>query len=246
MVAHTAELTRHPGHNDQSAPVAYDVFRYLSADKYGLYLSVMRVFVQAKQRFALHLKPGEVATRLTLDGGDGAPHPGALEIEQALHQLAEWGNLHAQSDSSEVRTVEDFKRSRFLYQLSAEGEVAERALDLYREGITRSGELQTTALEDIEAGLRELALLLSGRTPELDEAKLYSAFQALFMRFEQLTTRAQEFIGGVQRAIDLQEREIQAFLAYKERLIEYLERFLQQLVVRIPGAGGGAQIDGDR
>ncbi len=209
---------------DQS--VSYDVFRYLNAENAKRYAAIMAAFVAAKRRFALHLKPADLLR--DLDEANPA------ELEQDLTRLTEWGNLRRQADTTEVRTVEDFRRARFLYQLSAEGEAAETALAVFRENVETTGELQATALSDIEAGLRELGDLLA----EGDEAKLYSAFNSLFSRFEQLAARAQQFIGSVRRAIDLQEQEIEAFLAYKEQLIGYLERFLQQLVLRIPAVSG--------
>ena len=54
---------------------------------------------------------------------------------------------------------------------------------------------------------------------------------SLVSRFEELTGRAQAFIGGLQRRIDLQGAEIEDFLSYKERLVDYLERFIGELVM---------------
>lgn len=203
-------------------PLSHEVFRYLNADNADRYRAILNAFVAAKRRFALHLKPADLLRDL--------PDADPVALEHDLTQLTEWGNLHRQADTTEVRTVEDFQRARYLYQLSAAGEAAEEALAVFREQVHGAGELQATALSDIEAGLRELADLLA----EGDEAKLYSAFGSLFSRFEQLAKRAHRFILSVRRAIDLQDQEIEAFLAYKEQLIGYLERFLQQLVVRIP------------
>ena len=205
-----------------SRSVSHDVFRYLHAENAERYTLIMDAFMAAKRRFALHLKPSDLLREL-----EGVQ---ATELEQDLTQLTEWGNLRRQADTTEVRTVQDFRRARFLYQLSAEGEAAELALTVFRDQLRSSGELQAVALSDIEAGLKELHALLDGS----DEVKLYSAFQSLFSRFEQLSHEAQRFISSVRRAIDLQEQEIEAFLAYKEQLIGYLERFLQQLVIRIP------------
>jgi uncharacterized protein (TIGR02677 family) len=50
-------------------------------------------------------------------------------------------------------------------------------------------------------------------------------------RFEELTSRAHSFIGSLQRTIDLHDFALDAFLAYKEMLIDYLERFIGQLTI---------------
>ncbi|HEV8649200.1 MAG TPA: DUF2397 family protein, partial [Actinomycetes bacterium] len=49
-----------------------------------------------------------------------------------------------------------FYRTRYLYQLSAEGEAAELALAAYDEALGNRGELQSVALEDIRVRLPSL------------------------------------------------------------------------------------------
>ncbi len=56
----------------------------------------------------------------------------------------------------------------------------------------------------------------------------------LVRRCADLAENAQAFMGSLQRTIDLYELEVEAFLAYKDRLIEYLERFIKDLT----GTGG--------
>src|SRR5690606_30979158 len=77
-----------------------------------------------------------------------------------------------------------------------------------------------------------------------DAAKLFSTFDQLRRRFEDLTTKAQVFLGSLRRGVDLQAGDEEAFLFYKERLIDYLERFLRELVVAtFPIAEAIARID---
>jgi uncharacterized protein (TIGR02677 family) len=56
----------------------------------------------------------------------------------------------------------------------------------------------------------------------------------LVRRCADLAENAQAFMGSLQRTIDLYELDIDAFRAYKDRLIEYLERFIKDLT----GIGG--------
>jgi uncharacterized protein (TIGR02677 family) len=209
-----------------------DAFRYVNAEKATLYRAIMRVFVEAKQRFAIHMKPEEVFAALRDGTPSGRVSVEQVEVDAALTQLKELGNLKAHADNAEVRTIQDFMRPHLLYQLSAEGEAAERALVFYREQIEQPGELQVAALDDIEALLSELSDLLE--RPTLDVQKAHTSCTALYTRFDGLAARARQFMGSVQRAIDLQEGDVQAFLAYKERLIEYLERFIGELIVKSP------------
>ncbi len=50
-------------------------------------------------------------------------------------------------------------------------------------------------------------------------------------RLDSLAANASAFMGSLQRMIDLQDVDEDAFLAYKDRLIHYLERFVSELVV---------------
>lgn len=125
--------------------------------------------------------------------------------------------------------MEGFYRARFLYQLTAEGEAAESALNLFLELIQRPGELQATALRDLIDSLERIREL--SKPAALDVGKLHAEFRGLFDRFEELTSRAQAFMRNLQGTIDLQGMTAAQFLDYKEMLIEYLERFLSELVL---------------
>lgn len=186
---------------------------------------MLGVFTEAKSRFTLHLRPADVAAALAV--------PVELpELEAALRQLVSWGNLSADPDTAEVATVEEFYRARFLYRLTAEGAATERALAVFEEGIRRPGELQTAALDDIHNLLHELRHhVAAGDEAPPDAGKIHLTLRSLWNRFDELTDRAQLFVASLQRAVDLHGSELTALLAYKDALIEYLERFIGELVV---------------
>jgi uncharacterized protein (TIGR02677 family) len=198
----------------------YSTFNYVTAPNATLYRSVMREFVRAKNQFIVHLRPEELHEELA--GSD------ATEVNKALDALTEWGNLSADPDTTRVTTVEDFHRARYLYQLTAAGEATERALLQFDDTFGRRGSLQAAALVDIASDLR--ALLLLARDGHPDAAKTHPLLLALVRRFTDLADNAQGFVGSLQRAIDLNGVDADAFLAYKDRLIEYLERFVHDLV----------------
>lgn len=214
---------------------AYTPFAYVTAPNAELYRRVMHAFVGAKERFTVHLRPEDV--RAWLDGDGGPPVPEEAVVS-ALDRLArpEWGNLVAFPDSSRVTALEDFYRRRMLYQLSRPGEAAERALRSYDESLGSRGALQAVALEDICIVLQVLHEAVSTPDGSLDEARVHQDLRSLRDRFTELADNAVVFMGSVQRSIDLQDADLEAFLAYKDRLIEYLERFIADLVTR------GAQI----
>lgn len=221
-------MTPPPAVPHDADPDRYRPFHHLAAEKAGLYRQVLRVFARAKASFQLHLRPREVVTAL---GGGDAHAIDADAIEAALTQLTHWGNLEAFADTAEVRTVEDFQRSRSIYQLTRAGEAAEHAIERFEDEIERPGELKTVALSDIHDLLIELgALAAPDDIAAIDAGKLHRTATALCHRFEELTREAQVFLGGLQRTIDLHSLEVELFVEYKERLIDYLERFVGELV----------------
>jgi uncharacterized protein (TIGR02677 family) len=201
-------------------------FAHLDVPLAPLYRRVMAVFMAAKQRYVVHLRPEDVAEALHRDGHWEPIAP--EQVDEGLRSLEGWGNLRADPDTGRVTTVEDFYRARYLYQLSREGEAAERALALYEAELGRRGELQAVALEDIRVRLRALHDLPDNPDP----AVVHSLLLELMGRLDSLAANASAFMSGLQRTLDMQEIDEEAFLAYKDRLIDYLERFVSELVVK--------------
>ena len=228
---HRYRAAAQPGGSDplsRSAGLS-DLFRHVSAEKATLYRGVMETFAAAKRQFRLHMRPDEVLT----DGQWEVVAPGIEAIQAALAQLTEWGNLESQPDTARVASISDFYRARFLYRLSHGGEAVEEALMTFERILRRRAELQTIALEDIANRLQALRALADESDP--DAAKVHETLRDLARVFESLADNAQAFMAGIGRSIELQQAEASAVLAYKTRLIDYLERFIGDLVGRSGG-----------
>jgi uncharacterized protein (TIGR02677 family) len=198
----------------------HTVFTHVLVVKAELYRAILEVFVRSREQFMTHLRPAEVARRIGCN---------EEETENALRMLQQWGNLEATQDSAEAAALEEFYRSRFLYALSAAGEAAERALAVFEETVRQPGELQTAALRDITEFLEVIRVLIE--KPEPDVAKLHTQLLALMERFRNLTNRAQAFMRDLQSTIQLHGVSVAQFLEYKQLLIDYLDRFLGDLVL---------------
>jgi uncharacterized protein (TIGR02677 family) len=201
--------------------VRYDVFRYLSATEHAeAYRAIMREFASAKARFIVHLRPEELREVVSREA----------DLPALLAQLVEWGNLSADPDTSRVTTVEEFNRARYVYQFTAEGESAERVLGEFDRTFGSAGALQSWALSDIVEQLHVISREIADGEP--DEVKTALALTTLTDRFTGLAANAQAFSGDLQRTIELRGIDAAGFLAYKDRLIGYLQRFIQDLVAR--------------
>ncbi|HZI97453.1 MAG TPA: TIGR02677 family protein [Actinomycetales bacterium] len=204
-------------------------FTHLAVEKTTAYRDVLDTFAAAKARFTVHLRPEDVAD-------DMREPPADHELTLLLDQLVTWGNLRADPDTSRVTTVEDFHRARYLYSLTRDGDAVEAALVAYDAALGQRGELQAVALADIRDQLRGLDTL-----DPADDAKAHAGLILLTDRFAGLAANAQAFMSSVQRSVDLADADVEVFLAYKDRLVEYLQRFLRDLVVA--GADIAAQLD---
>ncbi|MEA3277105.1 MAG: TIGR02677 family protein [Pseudomonadota bacterium] len=199
-------------------------FNYLTAEKTLVYRAVMRAFSEAKEHFVVHLRPEDVTERSARLGQPLQPE----EAQSALAQLVEWGNLRAEPDTSRVTTVEDFYRARYLYQITREGEAAELALATFEQVLGRQGALQAVALQDIRTQLRALGNLIA--QPRPDPAQAHLLLRDVSRVFTDLADNARAFMAGLGRGLELRGAERDAFIRYKDRLIEYLQRFIGDLV----------------
>lgn len=203
-----------------------ELFRHLSAEKAAFYRCIMDVFAAAKRQYRLQLRPDEVLAEAEWQG----PRPGIDEVNVALSQLTAWGNLESHPDTARVSSLSDFYRARFLYRLSHGGEAVESALAAFVQNLRRRAELQTVALEDIASRLQALHALVGEPAP--DVAKTHALLRDLVRVFESLAENAQAFMAGVARSLELQQAEPSTVASYKRRLIDYLERFIGDLVRR--------------
>lgn len=103
-------------------PSGFGPFAHLTVPNTPLCRHVMRTFLTAKERFAVHLRPEDVRTALPTDVRPA--EPGA--VVGALDMLVGWDNLRADPDTGRVAAVEDFYRKRFIYQLTREGRLPRR------------------------------------------------------------------------------------------------------------------------
>lgn len=205
---------------------ASGLFSHITAEKPAFYRAILDLFAAAKRQFIVSLRPDDVLREAHWP----EPRPTLEEVQLGLTQLTLWGNLQAQPDTTRVSTVEDFYRKRLLYRLSAGGEAVEAALQVFIATLGRRAQLQSVALEDIRARLLTLLALSDEQPP--DAAKIHEGLRDLMHVFEGLAANAEGFMAGLARSIDLQRAEIAVVMSFKTRLIEYLERFVGDLVTR--------------
>lgn len=208
-------------------PSAPQLFSHVIAENSPHYRAILDVFAAAKRQFRLHLRPDDVLAEASWPDGRA---PTLEAVQQALGQLVEWGNLQAQPDTARVSSIEDFYRKRLLYRMTVGGEAVEAGLQAFSETLARRAELQSVALDDIRARLISIRELMNASPP--DSAKVHGALRDLVHIFVGLSNNAESFMAGLARTIELQRAEVSAVMSFKTRLIDYLQRFIGDLVTR--------------
>src|SRR5215813_3165775 len=87
-------------------PGRINALAYITAKKAALYRTIMRLFMESKERFVFSLRAEDVFETVRVSGvGETLEQP---EVESALAQLCKWGNLQRYADTTDVGTVKDF------------------------------------------------------------------------------------------------------------------------------------------
>lgn len=199
------------------------IFAYTVEPLAPLYRAVLRLFLEAKARYRIQFRPDEVAAELRC---------GVPEVERALDVLVQWGNLRRSHDTGRVATLADFRRRHLIYQLTPAGEAAERAVGEVVAALERSGSLQRVMLGTILRNLVEIRRELDREAPRPE--RIFEHLFNVTEQFRALTENASTFLARLHEAIDQGEVHAEAFLAYKQAVLEYLEQFLGELSETAP------------
>ncbi len=213
-------------------PGRLTLFSYTVEPRSALYRGIMGLFLEAKSRYRIQFRPEEITSAVLplLREGEG---PAA--VERCLDSLVDWGNLRRGHDTGRVATLDDFRRRHFVYQMTPAGEVAERAVGEVLEALERSGSLQRVMLGTIRRSLEAIAAEIAADSPRSEQV-----FEHLFNLTEQfnaLTQNAGTFLIRLNEAIDSGEVNAEAFVLYKQAVIEYLEGFIAELSREAPRIG---------
>jgi uncharacterized protein (TIGR02677 family) len=200
--------------------VGLEVLKAATETNAPAYAAILSVLVTAKERYEVQVRTELVAEELARLGHD----PG--QVVGLLEQLRTWGNVTSQWDTSRVRRLEDFRRRRELWQLTAAGHAAHDAIVAVLGAAEQAGSLQRALFRDIRENLTALAEAMD----EQDATAVYLRLRDLDGALRDLAANARDFhatIGALRREHEVDPAR---FLAYKSLLIDYLQEFLDDLL----------------
>jgi uncharacterized protein (TIGR02677 family) len=196
------------------------VLRAATVEQAADYLAILGVFVDLKSRYEIQVRSDRLAGELEIHGHD------TTNLAAQLTQLQAWGNLTWTQDTTRVSRIEDFRRRRELWQLTAGGQAAHDAALAVLGAAEHSGALQRTLFRELREHLEGLAAALDSA----DAAAVYLRLRDLDAALRDLAANARDFHARIAELRREQEVDPERFLAYKDMLISYLQDFLDDLV----------------
>lgn len=188
-------------------------FRYATAEEAEAYVAIMRVFTGSTSGLLSDLSATEVAAALDA----------ALDVdtvESRLSYLVDHGNLVRSPRDVAAKSIREYLTTRSRYQLSPVGEQAHRHVE---ELLGSAGRVREVSTEVLPVILRVLERLAD------DPAAGAGEVTALFAVFERLVTSTRDFYARLGEVLARAEVDRDALMAYREVLLDYLQRFVDEV-----------------
>ncbi|GEN34653.1 TIGR02677 family protein [Aneurinibacillus danicus] len=202
---------------------------YLSTEKSDKYRAILRFFYIQHERLREFLFPEEVFAHLKefsffanydLD-----------ELHTDLSSLVKWGNLHAQQESGKVKTVDEFKKRRFRYQITPYTVEFERMLIQFeQDSDTFGGSLEKTQFERIYQTLKRI----QGSINDMPEV-CAQHWDDLLTYFKKITQNTSDYFAYLRSEDASEQIKSEAFLLYKDQFTLYLREFIIALQRTVAG-----------
>ncbi|MDO4793884.1 MAG: TIGR02677 family protein [Filifactor alocis] len=193
---------------------------YLVAPKNAeRYRMILRYFFVEHERMRDYIYPENVLEHV--QGILGRDNYSEEELTQDLKQLVEWKNIVPGQEIKNPRTIAEFNRKVFRYQITSYTVQIERMLEqLEKSGEEFRGSLDKKPFEKLYLALRDF--LEEGPSDNLVE--YWHQVMEIFTSVRENTADYLAYLSS-EKAGEMMKRE--SFFAYKEKFISYLRDFIQ-------------------
>lgn len=208
--------------------------KYLSADNYRIYRTVMRIFYLEYQKMHYQMDRDTILILLREQSVFAQYTPEQLTLD--LQQLVKWKNLTPIQDPRKPRTIAEFKNRQFQYMMSQTAIEIERMTIILENLSTRTRGLSASPFRRIRKDLYTAEQL-----DNLPLQEVNAWWQDLQEDFQRLSQNHQDFLREFYGpGMEMQMKSVD-FIVYKQHLIRYLEDFIQDL--QHSAAQIGAQLE---
>ncbi|WP_083933417.1 TIGR02677 family protein [Sciscionella marina] len=208
--------------------------RYATRREAETYVAIMRTFTGGISGLLSDQSAAEVRQRLIVE------HSIELDldiVDVRLSRLVELGNLARSPREAEARSIKEYLQHRARYQLTQRGEAVHRMVEELLQRAETAHEVSSEMLGGILEGLWVLNRIETETLAELAPDEVARRITTLFAQFERLVDSTRDFytyLSEVLRRFDLNPDE---FKAYKNLLIDYLHRFVEEIGLHMPQIG---------
>ncbi|OIN67633.1 TIGR02677 family protein [Exiguobacterium sp. KRL4] len=193
---------------------------YLTVDKSPHYRKILRFFYVQHEHLLEFLVPEMILESLRMD--ELFFEYDLERLHTDLSQLVKWGNLTAQQETGRVRTIEEFKKRRFRYQITPFTVEFERMLIQFEEkGDYFSGSLEKTQFQRFRHVLEQIQKL-----ENLSNEDCSQLWDDLIMYFKAIKQNTSDYFGYLRSEQTVEQMQSEAFLIYKDRFTQYLSDFI--------------------
>lgn len=210
--------------------VRLEALRYAVNEEAVHYIAIMRLFTAGLSGLLSDQSAAEVATAL-------AEQDLPLDtdtVDERLSYLVEHGNLARSPRETEARSLRDYLQNRARYQLTQRGELVHRQVEELLGHSEAAREVSSEMLGGILAGLTALDARDETTLAEADPDAVAREIGTVFAQFDRLVHSTREFytyLNQVLSRFDLDRGEFQAF---KTALLDYLQRFVDEVSRHMP------------
>lgn len=193
---------------------------YLSTEKSDKYRAILRFFYIQHERLREFLFPEEVFTYMKKI--QNFSNYEIEELHSDLSSLVKWGNLRAQQESGKVKTVDEFKKRRFRYQITPYTVEFERMLIQFeQDSETFGGSLEKTQFERLYQTLKSI----QGSINEAPE-ECAQHWDDLLTYFKKITQNTSDYFAYLRSEDASEQMKSDGFLLYKDQFTLYLRDFI--------------------
>ena len=208
--------------------------RYLSADNYTVYRTIMRIFYLEHQKMRYQMDRDAVLSLLQRQAQFAGYPPEKLTLD--LQQLVTWKNLTPIQDPRKPRTIAEFKNRQFQYMMSQAAIEVERMTMTLENLSARTAGLSASPFRRIREDLHR-----AERLDGLPLREIHAWWQDLQEDFQRLSQNHQDYLREFYGpGMEMQMKSVD-FILYKQNLVRYLEEFIQDL--QRSAAQIGAQLE---
>lgn len=196
---------------------------YLSTDKSDKYRAILRHFYIQHERLREFLFPEEI--HVHLKESSYFEHYELDELHSDLASLVKWGNLRAQQESGKVKTIEEFKKKRFRYQITPYTVEFERMLIQFEHQSEQfGGSLEKSQFERMYQTLQHI----KNAFDDTDES-CAQLWDDLLTYFKKITQNTSDYFAYLRSEDASDQMKSEAFFLYKDQFTRYLREFIMNL-----------------